>query len=803
MSSAPEHPAQNQPERASPAVAEGRDRGRQVELILRQVDELPTLSPIASRLVELGSSDEVEIDEVAVLIESDPALTARILKMCMRADRGLGDRITSVRQAIVLLGLPSVQSAVLSVCVYELMERAGRDLDTRLGEKATEESAFDRAGLWRHCVAVACASRFIAEKAKDTGVKPDEAFVGGLLHELGKMALELVLPRAYSRVVSLAERRSSDASPVEQAVLGLDHFVAGRRLAQRWGLPAGLVEVAWLHGQMPEALPEGSEVGLVSIVGAAKSLCRELHLGWCGEYGRFASSHERMAGLGITVEQADAIAAALPEEVATRCETLGIESEGGVEVMIESLTRANRRLSALNADLEARTRAAARSSDLLKRIEALHTDALDHSSGLIDTLGVVVRSARELMGDGFYAIICRSEPRAAWELHRLSPEGEHRGMTALARKAGDHLAAALDALGRRSAMAFGEGGLGTDLWAALAEDCETENLRAVPMPGADAVLLCEGEAPPHELVSAWMMTLRSGMEQELAVRLGEHLAEANRRAGEAQVRLADREAMARLGEMTAGAAHEMNNPLTVIRGRAQLLASRLVDSDDRGSAASIAASAAELSELITSLHVLTEARRPNPEVIEPAAVLAEAIDDARARAHGSSGVDLVLIESEDAEHAAAIEIDRELLRVIVVELVANAVESAGREGGASESEGTHANVQVRWGWTTDAGADGRLVVSVEDRGVGVSDRALRHAFDPFFSEKPAGRQRGLGLSKARRMAELMGGTVVLERRDGGGTVARASMPAAAADAPHTLGNAGEPGDTSTDGRAAA
>ncbi|MEO0716063.1 MAG: HDOD domain-containing protein, partial [Planctomycetota bacterium] len=269
MPPAPDQPEQ-MPDQASPAAGSGQDRGRQVELILRQVDELPTLSPIASRLVELGSSDDVEIDEVAALIESDPALTARILKMCMRADRGLGDRITSVRQAIVLLGLPAVQSAVLSVCVYELMERAGRDLDTRLGEKAAEESAFDRAGLWRHCVAVACASRFIAERATDAGVKPDEAFVAGLLHELGKMALELVLPRAYSRVVSLAERRSSDASPVEQAVLGLDHFVAGRRLAQRWGLPAGLVEVAWLHGQMPEALPEGSEVRLVSVVGAAK-----------------------------------------------------------------------------------------------------------------------------------------------------------------------------------------------------------------------------------------------------------------------------------------------------------------------------------------------------------------------------------------------------------------------------------------------------------------------------------------------------------------------------------------------------
>ena len=73
-----------------------------VEELLEQVDALPTLSPVALRLLALGSADEVDIDEVVALLESDPALTAMILGLCRRADRGLGDRIDTVKRAVVI-----------------------------------------------------------------------------------------------------------------------------------------------------------------------------------------------------------------------------------------------------------------------------------------------------------------------------------------------------------------------------------------------------------------------------------------------------------------------------------------------------------------------------------------------------------------------------------------------------------------------------------------------------------------------------------------------------------------------------
>ena len=83
---------------------------RQVELILERVDTLPTLSPVAARLLKLGSSDQVDIADVIKIIETDPAMSTRIIGLCRRADRGLGDRVTTVKRAVLMLGLEPVRS---------------------------------------------------------------------------------------------------------------------------------------------------------------------------------------------------------------------------------------------------------------------------------------------------------------------------------------------------------------------------------------------------------------------------------------------------------------------------------------------------------------------------------------------------------------------------------------------------------------------------------------------------------------------------------------------------------------------
>ena len=100
---------------------------QRLETILAGIDRLPTLPSVATRLLSISSAEDVNLDEIIHLIESDPAMSTTILKMCRTADKGLGDRITTVRRAVIMLGLETVQVAALSVHVYQQLNPENHD----------------------------------------------------------------------------------------------------------------------------------------------------------------------------------------------------------------------------------------------------------------------------------------------------------------------------------------------------------------------------------------------------------------------------------------------------------------------------------------------------------------------------------------------------------------------------------------------------------------------------------------------------------------------------------------------------
>src|SRR5438874_11060472 len=163
-------------------------REKRVELILQQMEELPTLPAVAVRVLEATGRENADAKEVTRLIESDPALTARILQLVHRSEVGVSGEIASVERAVVLLGFEAIRSAVLAVSVFETF----REAQPRLG------AHFRRDEFWKHCVAVACAAELLAAALpKSAGVDASEAFVCGLLHDLGKVALDAVLPKSF------------------------------------------------------------------------------------------------------------------------------------------------------------------------------------------------------------------------------------------------------------------------------------------------------------------------------------------------------------------------------------------------------------------------------------------------------------------------------------------------------------------------------------------------------------------------------------------------------------------------------
>jgi signal transduction histidine kinase len=204
---------------------------------------------------------------------------------------------------------------------------------------------------------------------------------------------------------------------------------------------------------------------------------------------------------------------------------------------------------------------------------------------------------------------------------------------------------------------------------------------------------------------------------------------------------------ASVAEITAGAAHELNNPLTVISGKAQLLASALKGTKHLGSVREIIRSAHHASTLIESVRALCTDATPDRREIVVRDLIEDAVKEARERLEregGSTGLGGVRINvSENAP--PVVFMDPAQLRWVVAELLTNAAQASPKTG-----------IWVRVG---TGGGSGRMNITVEDDGDGMSQQTLTHACDPFYSSKTAGRRPGLGLARARRLIEAHGGAL--------------------------------------------
>jgi signal transduction histidine kinase len=262
------------------------------------------------------------------------------------------------------------------------------------------------------------------------------------------------------------------------------------------------------------------------------------------------------------------------------------------------------------------------------------------------------------------------------------------------------------------------------------------------------------------IASGWSLALRTAQIREEARNLSEQLAESNRQLQNAQAEILRSRTMITVGEMAAGAAHEMNNPLAVISGRSQLLASQLSDPKLSASAKLIHEQSHRLSAIITELMDFARPEPPAPktadlaEIVECAVRAAKTENELADRHLEVTMGDLPQVMVDAAQIAAALE-----------EVVENAIHATDSKNGAIEIHAAH-----------DA-YSARVVVTVTDNGPGMDEHTTRRAFDPFFSSKSAGRRRGLGLAKALRWIEASGGSIRLESRPGQGTRAIILLPA--------------------------
>jgi len=772
-----------------------------IELILRKLEELPTLSTVATRVMNLTSDAEADIDEIISLLEADPALSGRLLSLCRRASLGVSQSVTTVRRAVTLLGLEAVQSAVLSTQIYEVMVQSSLAGERREGEGGTADGqnvGFDRTGFWKHSVAVASCAELLVAENRVLKLKPDEAFTCGLIHDIGKLVLDWTLPRTYGKVIALAEAKSANLAAVERAVIGLDHQAVGKRLAEHWGLPHILTDVVWLHGSSPAAVADVRYRPMILLVTLADAMCRRLHLGWSGSCEAPPVLAEFCDALDLPVSALARIESQLHEAVARRCTDLGLGESSSSELIVQSITAANGKLSRLSmacAQRGEQVRLLQRASDAVVRFAAADMPA----AGSVGTSAGGVSSAARRVIESFCAVAGPGPCYLVWQARSGEGHDARNGWKLFSLPSGDAATVAVGDDGPAEAaccaamppqqpggepldLAEIAAGGGSALGATVglltwlsehAPECpDLRTLRIVRLVcggGPAAVLVHDRAGPglaevPESLRCVWAAALVSSGQHEGLRRMSDTLAQTGRKLEQLQRELAESESFARLGELTAGAAHELNNPLTVINGRSQLLTAKLTEPTLRGHAEAIVEASGRLTDIITRLHAVTQDSNFKPVSLSVKDVVADAVKKASERFVVKNpklmkpGVRLSFNRADRAILA-----DKHAVSDALSEVILNAMEAVPRTGVAISTDVDPAAAVIR--------------LQISDDGRGMNEHAVLHAFDAFFSEKPAGRSTGLGLTLARRLISGHGGTVRLRSRLGEGTTATVELPA--------------------------
>jgi HD-like signal output (HDOD) protein len=208
---------------------------------LRRVSRLPSAPQVLTRLLRVLSARDVALPEVSGVIAEDPVLTAQVLKIANSAAYAPRVPILAVGDALMRIGLAQTRRLALALSVYNIVPQ--RDL------------LVHQRNFWLHSLGVAHAAAVVSRHARG-GLDETRAYVLGLLHDLGLIALAGYYPAEYAAVKEAAARSELPFYAAEAPLLGTDHGALGAMLAEHWGLPRVLVDGIRTHHRLDEAPPD-------------------------------------------------------------------------------------------------------------------------------------------------------------------------------------------------------------------------------------------------------------------------------------------------------------------------------------------------------------------------------------------------------------------------------------------------------------------------------------------------------------------------------------------------------------------
>lgn len=221
-----------------------------IDTLLDEVVTLPSLPSTVAHIMRLVNDPQCALSAVAQAISSDPPLAMKTLRLVNAAYYGLRQQVGTIEHAVVLLGIKVIKNLAFTATVFDIM-------------KGSVETFF------LHSMFCGAAMRVIVESGHpNTQVQTgEEAFVCGLLHDIGKVILDEFLPAECAEAAELSRVRKIPTCKAEKEVIGVDHAEVGAKLAQKWKLPDGIADGIACHHELRRV-----KIGVHQQVGAMISL---------------------------------------------------------------------------------------------------------------------------------------------------------------------------------------------------------------------------------------------------------------------------------------------------------------------------------------------------------------------------------------------------------------------------------------------------------------------------------------------------------------------------------------------------
>lgn len=231
------------------------------------IEKMPPLSPVVHKIIIVANDVTSSAQHLTDVIQLDPVLTAKVIRMVNSAYFGLPQEIKSLKQAVVMLGINTIKNVALSSAL--------------MGKIALTKGVLDPEEFWKHSIGVAVASKLIAQRLGVDKKLLEEFFIAGLIHDIGKVLMNNFFPDEMQQIIETSQSKGGLIIDIEKNVLGLTHEEIGIAIGKKWNFEKNLLYAVGRH-HLPVA--KGDSAIYSMVVHVADTFAKALKVGFSGNY---------------------------------------------------------------------------------------------------------------------------------------------------------------------------------------------------------------------------------------------------------------------------------------------------------------------------------------------------------------------------------------------------------------------------------------------------------------------------------------------------------------------------------------